>query len=231
MKKSLIFVILSVLFASCGPHKPTTAELRAEKRQQDSLSMLQYQQTMRYTDSLLQATLPVADELIKKFKYVKNEKYEDHGYYIHRQLQTAGLGQRIYLQAYVTDDLKTVVRSFYFGSRGLSHDQLTLSAEGVENTFAGHVHVFEEDGFHEILTLNDEDAVQALRFIDAYHESPIKVTLKGKIKYAYTLSSKDIPALIETLRLQTTMSDIRQLEAQYKQASLQADKYQRRLDK
>lgn len=231
MKKTFVFVILTVLFASCGPHKPTVAELREQKRQQDSISLRQYEQTVAYTDSLLQTLLPVSDELLKKFKYVKNEKYEDHGYYIHKQLQTAGLGQRIFLQAYVTDDFKTVVRSLYYGSRMLSHDQVTLSAEGVENTFAGNLHSFEEDGFHEILTLNDEDAVELLKFVDAYSGSKINVKLAGKIKYSYTLSDKDKPALIETLRLQTIMSDIRSLEAQSKQASLQVDKYQRRLEK
>ena len=231
MKKTFLFVILTLVFASCGPHKPTTAELRAQKRQQDSISLIQYQQTVVYTDSLLQTLLPVSDELLKKFKYVKNEKFEDHGYYIHKQLQTAGLGQRIFLQAYVTDDFKTVVCSLYYGSRMLSHDQVTLSADDVENTFVGNLHTFEEEGFHEILTLNDEDAVQLLKFVDAYNASKISVKLAGKIKYTYTLSDKDKPALIETLRLQTVMSDIRSLEAQSKQASLQVDKYQRRLEK
>ena len=103
--------------------------------------------------------------------------------------------------------------------------------ESVENTFSGNLHTFEEEGFHEILTLNDEDAVQLLKFVDAYSSSKISVKLAGKIKYTYTLSDKDKPALIETLRLQTVMSDIRSLEAQSKQASLQVDKYQRRLQK
>ena len=228
-KKTLFFVCAALFFAACGPHKPTVAELRQQKRQQDSLSLLQYEQTARYTDSLLQTILPTADSLLARFQYVKNEKYADHGYYIHKQLQTAGLGQRIYLQAYVTDDLKTVVRSMYFGSRALNHDLLILDADSVSNSFAGNLHQYEAEGIHEIVTLNDEDAVQLLRFVSAYSDSKIKVTLSGKGKYAYFINVKDIAALVETLRLQTVMTDIKTLEAQHKQATLQVEKYRRRL--
>ena len=230
MQKSVIFGIMLCIFASCGPHKPTVAEQRAQKRQQDSISMVQYRQSMDYTDSVLQATLPQADELLKKFKYVKNEKYADNGYYILPQLQTAGLGQRIFLQAYVTDAFKTVVRSMYYGSR-IKHNCLIVSADSVANTFYGNLHAFDEDGQHEILTLNDEDAVELLKFVSGFAESKIKVTLRGDKSYAYVLNDKDKAALVETLRLQTLMTDIHTLEAQYKQASLQYEKYVRRLNK
>lgn len=231
MKKVIFLVIVTMVFASCGPRKPSVAELREEKRRQDSISLRQYEQTVVYTDSLLQTLLPEADKMLKGFKYVKNEKYEDHGYYISKHLQTAGLGQRIFLQAYVTDDFKTVVRSMYYGARMLSHDCVIVSADGVENKFNGNLHSFEEDGFHEIVTLNDADGVQLLKFVNAYSTYKIKVTLVGKINYVYTLPDKDVQALIETLRLQTIMADIRSLEEQSKQASMQVDKYRRRLEK
>lgn len=229
--KTLFFVSAALFFASCGPHKPTVAELREQKRQQDSLNLLQYEQTARYTDSLLQTILPVADSLLARFQYVKNGKYADHGYYISKHLQTAGLGQRTYLQAYVTDDLKTVVRSMYFGSRSLKHDLLILDADSVSNSFSGNLYQYEAEGFHEILTLNDEDAVQLLRFVSAFSGTKIKVTLSGKGKFAYVINAKDIAALVETLRLQTVMTDIKTLEAQHKQATLQVEKLQRRLDR
>jgi len=229
MKKTVIFGVFLFIFAACGPHKPTVAEQRAEKRVKDSLSMVQYAQTMRYTDSLLQTVLPESDNMLKRFKYVKNEKYADRGYYIHPQLQSAGLGQRIYLQAYVTDDFKTVVRSMYYGSRGLKHNRVTLSADSMTNTFYGDLYAFAEDGQHEIVTLGDADAVALLQFVSAFGENKIKVTLSGDRSYAYFLQAKDVAAMVETLRLQTLMSDIRTLEAQYKQASLQYEKYARRL--
>ncbi len=231
MRKIIIFSIVSVLFASCGPHKPTVSELREQKRVEDSISLVQQERTMFYTDSLLQLQMPVADSLLKLFKYVKNERYEDQGQYIRRDLETSGLGQRIFLQAYVTDNMRTAVRSFYFGSRKLEHETVTLTADSVTNTFHGRCHAFDVEGNHEIMTLNDEDAVALLRFVSAYASSEIKVTLVGKGKYSYNIKEKDKAALIETLRLQTVMSDIKKLESQHRQASLQVEKYKKRLEK
>ena len=231
MKKIVIFSVIFVSLVSCGPHKPTVAELRAEKRVQDSINLVQQERTMAYTDSMLQLQMPVADSLLSRFKYVKNEKYEDHGHYICRDLESSGLGQRIYLQAYVTDNMKTVVRSFYYGSRKLEHETVILSAEEVTNTFSGHCHAYDAEGNHEIMTLNDEDAVNLLKFVATYADSEIKVTLSGKGKYAYNIMEKDKAALVETLRLQTVMSDIKNLEAQHRQASLQVEKYKKRLEK
>ena len=240
MKKILLFVAMAAVCASCGPHKPSVAEQRAEKRQKDSLSMVQYARTVVYTDSLLQTVLPQADELLKSFRYVKNEKYADHGYYIQPVLETAGAGQRIYLQAYVMDAVtgstdgapayKTVVRSFYYGQK-LNHKGLTVSADSVSNSFHGNLHAYDAEGQHEILTLTDADAVALLQFVSAYASAKITVKLEGDRTYSYVLKDKDKAALVETLRLQTLMSDIRQLEAQHKQASLQYEKYARRLDK
>ena len=122
---------------------------------------------MAYTDSLLQSQLPVADSLLKHFKYVKNEKYEDNGYYIRRELETSGLGQRIFLQAYVTDNFKTVVRSFYYGSRTLEHGTIELDADDVTNSFTGHCHVFNEEGNHEITTLDNDQAVNLRVVVNA----------------------------------------------------------------
>lgn len=231
MRKIIILGVILVACASCGPHKPTVAELRAAKRVQDSINLAQQEQSLVYTDSLLQLQMPVADSLLARFKYVKNERYEDHGHYICRDLESSGLGQRIYLQAYVTDNMKTVVRSFYFGERKLEHETILLSADEVENMFSGKCHSYDAEGNHEIMTLNDEDAVNLLKFVAAYADSKIKVTLSGKGKYTYIIKDKDKAALIETLRLQTVMSDIKKLESQHHQASLQVEKYKKRLEK
>ena len=229
-RKVYLLVVLSLCVSACGPHKPTVAEQRAQKRQQDSINLVMQEQTVTYTDSLLQVVLPQADSLLALFQYKKNEKYEDHGYYIHKHMQTAGLGQRIYLQTFVTDDLKTVVRSMYFGSK-IEHTTVTLSADSVSSRFEGEPYYFEAEGNHEMVTLSNDDAVALLQFVNAYADSRIKVKLSGKRSYAYFLNTKDIQAMLETLRLQVVMSDIRRLEDQQRQASLQVEKYKRRLDK
>jgi len=70
----LAFLILS--FVSCGQKQPTAAERRAEKHRQDSIALTEQERSLAYYDSLYQTLLPVADSLIKEFRYEKNEKYE-----------------------------------------------------------------------------------------------------------------------------------------------------------
>ena len=123
------------------------------------------------------------------------------------------------------------MRSFYYGSRTLEHGTIELDADGVTNSFTGHCHVFNEEGNHEITTLDNDQAVNLLKFVANYANVPIKVVLKGTKNYAYTLPDKDKAALTETLRLQILMEDIKKLEAQHRQASLQVEKYKKRLEK
>jgi len=231
MKRQLLIGLMAAtLLIGCGPHKPSVAEQREAKRQQDSTNLAMQEKSLAYTDSLLQSLLPTADSLLALFDYKKNEKYEDNGYYIHKHLQTAGLGQRIYLQAFVTDNLKTVVRSMYFGTK-LEHNAITLIADSVSSRFEGEPHYFEAEGNHEMVTLSNNDAVALLQFVNAYADKRIKVRLSGKRNYAYYLNAKDKHALLETLRLQVVMSDIKRLEEQQRQSSLQIETYKRRLEK
>ena len=230
-RKSLIFVILVGLLVACQPKPSKVEQMRAEKRYQDSVSLCQQEQTLRYSDSLLQVLLPQSDSLLKMFRYEKNDRFENHGHYIHPMLRTVIQTQRNFLQASVSDDMKAVVRSYYYGAKYIHHSSVLLTADDVTNDFRGEAHEFEADGCHEILALDNDEAVRLLQFINTFAASRIKVTLSGKGKCVYYLSDKDKQALIETLRLQTLMNDIRQLENQSRQASLQIQKYKKRLEK
>lgn len=87
MKHSFLIIvpILAVLLSGCAKKSgPSKAEQhRAEKHVQDSISLADQERTLAYFQSELDALLPVADSLIALFKYEpKNEKYQDHGYYV-----------------------------------------------------------------------------------------------------------------------------------------------------
>ena len=60
------------------------AQRRLAKALEDSITYLEAQRTLAYTDTLLPPLLEQVDQLIKRFKYEKNAKYEDHGKYVHR---------------------------------------------------------------------------------------------------------------------------------------------------
>ena len=229
-----IFCLLCVVAAMCGCGKqPSKAEVRkAEKRAQDSLALVAQERTLAYYDSLQQALVPELDVLLPRFKYEKDERYEDKGHYVHRLLRTTSNTSRNYIQTYVRDDGQTIVRFYYFGERALGFEKVTLSAEALQDTFTGDVHAYEAEGWHETLTIEGDEALRCLHFVDGYREARVRVALCGsKSRAVYYLSENDKAALMETYRLGMTMRDMVEVERRIKMTSLQVEKYQKRLEK
>lgn len=223
--------IISGILCSCTSPHPSVAELRASKRAKDSIALFQQERTLAYTDSLLRVTLPQIDPLLKTFVYEKNDRYQDHGCYVHRLLRTTAHIQHNYLQAQVCDDRQLVLKSHYYGLSALAHTTISLSADDNTNHWSGSLHSFQNEGHYEILTLSHDDAMEALRFIDAFAALRIRVTLSGKRQYNYYLPDAEKQALVQTLQLVVLMNDIHQLETQLRQTSIQVEKYKKRLEK
>ena len=74
-------MVCSLAMASCN--RPSRVEqYRAEKHQRDSVALVEQQRSLAFYQSQLEELLPVADSLLPLFKYEKNEKYQDKGYYV-----------------------------------------------------------------------------------------------------------------------------------------------------
>lgn len=204
------------------------AQRRQAKALRDTITYLQSQQTLRYADSLLQTLLPEVDKLLKEFRYEKNDSYEDHGYFVYRNLQTGWNTNRCFLQAYVSDDRKTLVKSYYYGERPIHQNAVALQCGEQEIELQGQNHAFEIEGWHEILTLADEQAIEVLNFISSHTDERIRVTAKGTGKAAYYLSDNERQALDHTYRLGLLMRDINQLEQQIHLASQRIERYESR---
>ncbi len=198
---------------------------RAAKSLTDSIVYIEAQRTLAYSDSMLNVLLPQVDPLLKHFRYEKNDKYEDEGKYVHYLLKTTSNTSRCYLQCYVSDQRKTILKSYYFGNRALYHDRITLSASDMQIEQSGSSHAFEAEGWHEILTLEEENALQLLNFISAHKQDRIKVTLAGKSSYIYYLQQNEKDALEQTYLLGTLMRDIRRLEENINIANKQITRY------
>lgn len=232
-------VSVLLLCGSCGNRKPSVKEQRAEKRRIQEAELVQQRQTLQYCDSMQAILFHDVDELMKNFTYVKEDRYEDHGHYVHKQLGTTRNAERCFLQPYVSDDYRITLRSYYFGTRKIRHTSVTLTADSVVLKLSGKNHDFEtftaeeEDNVeqHEVVTLSDEDCVSLLGFVDAYRDRKIKVTLEGKGRYVYVLSKEDRNALLDTYQLGVLMCDIRQMEMLQKQASLKVQNLEKRLGK
>jgi len=80
--KQYTFIILCV-FALMGCNRPSRVEqYRAEKHLQDSIHLIEQQRTLAYYQTQLDSLMPTADSLLALFRYEKNDRYQDHGYYV-----------------------------------------------------------------------------------------------------------------------------------------------------
>lgn len=207
------------------------AQRRLAKALGDSITYLEAQSTLAYADSMLPPLLEQSDKLLKQFKYEKETQYEDKGRYVHRLLHTNSNTARNFLQAYVRDDRQTIVKSYYYGSYQVNQQQVTLSAQGEEVRFSGSNHAFEVDGWHEIMTLEDENALQLLNFISAHHSDRVRVHgagLKPNHTWVYYLNDKEKEALSATYQLGFLMKDILRLEQMANTARNQIAHYERK---
>ena len=207
------------------------AQRRLAKALGDSITYLEAQSTLAYADSMLPPLLEQSDKLLKQFKYEKDEQYEDKGRYVHRLLNTSSNTARNFLQAYVRDDRQTIVKSYYYGSHQVNQQQVTLSAQGEELRFSGSNHAFEVEGWHEIMTLEDENALQLLNFISAHHSDRVRVHgagLKPTHTWVYYLNDKEKEALSATYQLGFLMKDILRLEQMANAARNQIAHYERK---
>lgn len=202
---------------------------RQAKALKDTIVYLQSLQTLRYADSLLQPLLPQVDKLLKEFRFEKNDGYEDHGHYVFRNLQTGWNTSRCFLQAYVSDDRKTLVKSYYYGAKPIHQSAVALSAADQEIVLQGQNHAFEVEGWHEILTLEDERALEILNFLSSHMSERVRVTTQGDkpaSKAVYYLSDNEKLALDRTYQLGLLMRDINQLEQQIRLASQRIEHFE-----
>lgn len=196
---------------------------------EDSITYLEALQTVLYVDSTLPPLLEQVDILLKRFKYEKNEQYEDHGKYVHRILATNSNTSRNFIQAYVLDSKKTIVKSYYFGSYQVNQQTLNVQADGEGNTFHGSNYHFNQDkNHHEIMTLNEEDALALLNFISTHYNSRVRVEGIGDKttrNWVYYLNDKEKEALSETYQLGWLMKDINRLEQMKNAANVHINRY------
>lgn len=216
------------LLPCCKPRPSKVELLRREKAFEDSVEYVRAERTIAYSDSSLQLLLPQVDPLLKAFRYEKNEKAEDHGHYVHRLLQTTSNTERNFLQAYVSDDRRVELKSYYFGTQPIHHRSVELSAGEVLIAKEGSPFSFEAEGVHEIVTIEQQDALSLLQFVAEHFDERILVKASGASRVTYYLQENEKKALRDTYQLALLMMDIDRLERAIHTASLQRTKYEKK---
>ncbi len=199
----------------------------------DSITYLEARRTATYLDTLLPPLLDQVDKLIEqKFMYEKNDKYENNGRFVHRLLSTDKNTSRNFIQAYVRDDRMTIVKSYYYGNKPVTQKSVTLLAESEQIVFSGSNHHFTTQGHHEIMTLENDQALSFLNFIGTHQESRIRVKGSGtdaNSSWIYYLNENEKNALADTYRLGWLMKDIKQIEEMLDVAKNQILNYEQKL--
>ena len=225
MKKIILFALVSaVVLTSCGPS--AAEKRRAEKHVSDSIALVEQQKSLVYYQSQLDEIMPKADSLLPLFDYTKDSLYQDYGFYGLKAQQVERNTNRNYVQALVRD-----VRAYYFGNKEINFQRVSLAVGDIEIKLSGSVHSFEAGGWHQIMTLEDSVAMEALRFLDAHVKDKVRVAFGEEAKNAvsFNMTDADKKALAQAYHLSVVMSDVYILEHRVKHTSLEVEKYQRRL--
>jgi hypothetical protein len=104
-----------------------------------------------------------------------------------------------------------------------------MQAGEQEIELQGQNHAFEVEGWHEILTLENEQALEILNFVSSHMGERIRVTAQGEkpaSKAVYYLSDSEKQALDQTYRLGLLMRDIDELERQISLASKRIEHFE-----
>ena len=129
MRKGLLYIIIGAMaMVSCG--RPSRVEqYKAEKRARGSVRLEEQVRSLAYYEGELERLMPVADSLIALFRYEKNDKYQDHGYYVET---VTGYGLRVTgygLRVMVRDDGREIL--LYENGKRLTDERVNgLRAEG-----------------------------------------------------------------------------------------------------
>ena len=104
MRREILILFCAIVCAGCN--RPSKVEqYRSEKHVRDSVSLVNQQRTLAYYQTVLDSLLPVSDSLLQYFRYERDERYQDHGYYVVKEGRMKMPGRRIL----VRDDGKEVL--------------------------------------------------------------------------------------------------------------------------
>lgn len=169
----------------------------------------------RLTNSLPEVARKIAysDSVIEglgaKFRFFKNEKYEDVGHFEHRLLRTEGGVARCYLKPSVDEHGVAALASYYVGQKA-EHKGFWIETGDVVigrvEPGAGDVSRFDDEGeYHEIMQAGDEQASELLRAVYEHRDERIKVVLEGGGGYTYYLTAGERAAIADSYVLHMAM--------------------------
>lgn len=107
--RTRVFLFIFAFLGCVSCHRQSAVEqYRRQKHEQDSIALCEQQKSLEYYQQQLTELQPQADSLLALFKYEKNEKYQDNGYYVM---------ERGRLRVLVRDDAQQMPIAYLNGKR------------------------------------------------------------------------------------------------------------------
>ena len=203
---------------------------RAAEALEDTVVRLESARTLAYCDSILPIKVQEADSIQKNFRFEINSKYQQIGNYVYKTQRTENNTNRTYLKAFVDENADFYLVSNYCGvkiehcSVEVSVNDLFAKTDTIDTSNASN-HSFTDAGTRwETVTFKNEADHGVTAFIAQYPLEKIKVTLRGKKTYSYSLESSDKKAITESYHLWIVKKDVAQLRLEIKKATLKIER-------
>ena len=192
---------------------------------EDTIIRRESSRTLAYCDSILPSKQHEADSIQKNFRFEKDKIYQEIGNFIYKTQKTESNATRIYLKAYVDENVDFYLISNYCGSK-LEHITIEVLANELFahsdtiDTSDPNYHSFTDGGQRwEVVTFKNDAGKAVAAFITQYATMPIKVILHGKKNYVYYLADSDKKAISETYHLWIVKKDVSKLQKEIKKAT------------
>lgn len=171
-----------------------------------------------FCDSMLEVNYKTLKTKLADFNYVRDEKYQEFGYYIPKSLPLESAFNQNSIRAAVGENAKMYIESVYTG-QSIKHHKIKVStkdgsyAESLSVTDDGlNYHFRTLDKSYEIVryTGNDDNGVS--NFIFTFRDEPITLTYIGNSQRSITLSANSKKAVAQSVELSTLLKDIENLK-------------------
>jgi len=176
-------------------------------------------------DSAINFLQPKVDSIKNLFKYDIDKKYQEKGRYLPKSTLNAVLTSTT-LRSGVNENGQLFIESVFVGGNQY-HDAVKVSLK--DGSFAQTLSVnedglnfrFTDGGRHyETITFSGKDQNNVGRFIYAFADKPLTVTLTGKNTTSFGLSNVSKKAISDSYLLSTWILDIDSLNIRKEKAAL-----------
>ena len=192
--------------------------------------------TLPLVDSALNTLQTRLPELIKPFRFIKNEEYQTIGAFEHRQLRTENNTTRCYLKPSIDEHGKFTLTSYYIGSKA-QHTvvRATVDSLSVETLVAPSSNIsqfIDVDQYKEIIIYDNEQLNNIHSFIADNSDNRIKISLLGNGQpYHYYLTPTERDILAQSYELSIALTDFNRLSDQQLKLTQKIELLKMRLNK